>query len=97
MHVLLTLIFALQTDTIMFHAYLSRLEKHFPQAEKYIPERWLKSLDVNRSQSQETHPFVSMPFGYGPRTCLGRRFAQLELETLLAKVNVLAEKPLYFH
>lgn len=33
------------------------------------------------------HPFASLPYGYGARMCLGRRFADLEMQILLAKVS----------
>jgi cytochrome P450 len=59
------------------------MEKYYPEADKFIPERWLK----NEAQyNKKTHPFVTMPFGFGPRMCIGRRFAELEIETLVTKV-----------
>jgi cytochrome P450 len=62
---------------------MSNMEKYYPEAEKFIPERWLK----NEAQCNKgTHSFLTMPFGFGPRMCLGRRFAELEMETLVTKV-----------
>jgi hypothetical protein len=62
---------------------LSNLEKYYPRADKFIPERWMKE----DPQYKKAHPFVTMPFGFGPRMCVGRRFAQLEIETLITKVS----------
>jgi cytochrome P450 family 49 subfamily A len=61
---------------------LSNLEKYYPQADKFIPERWIKE----DPQYYKSHPFLTMPFGFGPRMCIGRRFAELEIETLVTKI-----------
>nr|QZM07455.1 cytochrome P450 monooxygenase CYP301B1 [Lasioderma serricorne] len=71
---------------IIFQHYVaSNLERYFPKSEEFIPERWLKG-DKNQSVCSNHHPFASLPFGFGRRMCLGRRFADLELQTLIAKV-----------
>ncbi|PSN42871.1 putative cytochrome P450 49a1 [Blattella germanica] len=62
---------------------LSNIPENFPQPEKFLPERWIKS---EACPAHKIHPFVSLPFGYGRRTCLGRRFAEAELHILLAKI-----------
>lgn len=64
-------------------------ENYFKHADKFLPERWLKSESKSEIYAKNSHPFVTLPFGFGPRMCLGRRFAELELEILLAKVNAL--------
>ncbi|KAJ4434895.1 hypothetical protein ANN_23466 [Periplaneta americana] len=73
------------TSIIMPGLLLSRMDKHFPQANKFIPERWLKGEPESK---MKLHAFVTLPFGFGPRMCIGRRFAELEIETLLAKETV---------
>lgn len=73
-------------EVVMPNFYLCQQDKYFSQAEKFIPERWLKSDDGKQPETKMAHPFVYMPFGFGPRMCLGRRFAELELETLLTKM-----------
>uniref|UniRef100_A0A1B6KMB4 Cytochrome P450 n=1 Tax=Graphocephala atropunctata TaxID=36148 RepID=A0A1B6KMB4_9HEMI len=54
------------------------------EPEKFLPERWMKQSSVN--ESFHIHPFASLPYGHGPRMCLGRRFADLEMQILVAKL-----------
>uniref|UniRef100_A0A1B6KMR5 Cytochrome P450 n=1 Tax=Graphocephala atropunctata TaxID=36148 RepID=A0A1B6KMR5_9HEMI len=68
------------TQVVFQHYVISNSERYFAEPSKFLPERWLKA---NREQH---HPFASLPFGYGRRMCLGRRFADLEIQTIIAKV-----------
>lgn len=38
-------------------------EKHFPDPEKYIPERFAQNVNADK--------LIHFPFGYGPRICIG--------------------------
>lgn len=66
--------------------YQSRQDKYFPNANEFIPDRWMRQ-GGEKYASKDAHPFVFMPFGFGPRSCIGKRLAQLEMEILLAKVH----------
>lgn len=60
------------------------MEEYCQNAAEFQPERWMKSSGAKEASS--IHPFASLPYGYGARMCLGRRFADLEMQILLAKV-----------
>lgn len=80
-----------QTQIVFQHYVISNSERYFKEPSKFLPERWLKT-------SRECHhPFASLPFGYGRRMCLGRRFADLELQTITAKVHhIRIKKQMYY-
>ncbi|XP_052744490.1 probable cytochrome P450 301a1, mitochondrial [Bicyclus anynana] len=55
------------------------MEQFVSNPEEFRPERWLES-------NGRLHSFASLPYGFGARICLGRRFADLEIQVLLAKL-----------
>ncbi|KAF2879869.1 hypothetical protein ILUMI_26299 [Ignelater luminosus] len=63
-----------------FSSVTSQSEKYFNEPLKYNPHRWL------RSSKEAMHPFASLPFGYGPRMCPGKRLAEQEIVILLKKI-----------
>ena len=64
---------------VLYNNYLSgRSEELFKSPLEYKPERWLNE-DLGK-----IHPFASLPFGVGPRMCLGKFFlARLSLSNLI--------------
>ena len=67
-----------------------REEKHFSNNREFIPERWLRQQSdtpvcPHQAEVKAQNPFVFLPFGFGPRTCIGKRFAEMEIEVLIAR------------
>ncbi|CAH1392591.1 unnamed protein product [Nezara viridula] len=69
------------TQIVFQHHAISNSEEYFDDPNVYKPERWLK-----KQKKKQYHPFATLPFGYGKRMCLGKRFADLELQCLIAKI-----------
>lgn len=57
---------------------------YYPQADKFLPERWLRNPETGKKTP--VHAFTYLPFGFGPRMCIGKRLVDLEVETSVAKV-----------
>uniref|UniRef100_A0A0A9WE93 Cytochrome P450 6k1 n=1 Tax=Lygus hesperus TaxID=30085 RepID=A0A0A9WE93_LYGHE len=54
--------------------------KFYPEPDKFIPERFSPEEKAKR------HPYVYMPFGLGPRNCIGMRFAQMSVKIIMVHV-----------
>ncbi|KAF2885238.1 hypothetical protein ILUMI_20930 [Ignelater luminosus] len=67
------------------------MEEYVSNPKEFMPERWM-----SKNGEYRIHPFASLPYGYGARMCLGRRFADLEIQILLAKL-IRSYKLEYFH
>jgi cytochrome P450 len=68
------------TNLIMAAYNLHRDPKHFPEPEKFDPERFSPQNSVGR------HPYAYIPFGIGRRMCVGHVLATMEVKTILSTV-----------
>ena len=59
---------------------LHRDEEFWPEPDSFKPERFLPENKDSINQ------FAYLPFGAGPRNCIGMRFAMMEIKTILVRM-----------
>jgi cytochrome P450 len=67
------------------HIFISQYVMHrqarfFPEPERFDPARWTPEFEASLPK------FAYMPFGGGPRVCIGNSFAMMEAQLLLATI-----------
>lgn len=66
---------------VMFSYYLThRDEESWENAGKFEPSRF------DKNKPQKHPPFSYLPFGGGPRNCIGAAFSQIEAKVVLARI-----------
>jgi cytochrome P450 len=66
---------------VMYSIYLThRHPAHWPDPQRFDPERFTPE------QRKRQTPYSFVPFGGGPRNCLGAVFAQVEAKVILARL-----------
>ncbi len=66
------------TQLVVSQWVMHRDERWFPRPETFDPQRWLDGLEATLPR------FVYLPFGGGPRVCIGNHFAMMEAIVILA-------------
>ncbi|XP_062607936.1 cytochrome P450 3A8-like [Saccostrea cucullata] len=59
---------------------IHRNPKYWPEPEKFDPERFTPENKEGR------HPYTFLPFGHGPRNCIGQRLAGMEVKCGIAYI-----------
>ncbi|MEQ1953625.1 cytochrome P450 [Mesorhizobium sp. CN2-181] len=72
--------FAAATTVLISPWVLHRDPRNFDDPETFRPERWMDGL------ARRLPRFAYMPFGGGPRICIGQRFAMIEAVLILATI-----------
>jgi cytochrome P450 len=68
-----------QGERVMVSIYATHHdETHWPEPERFDPERF--------GPGKQHTPYTYLPFGGGPRNCLGANFAQVEAKVVLARL-----------
>lgn len=66
---------------VMISIYgLHRDPKHFPDPDRFDPERF------SEENKNSINPYTYLPFGIGPRQCIGNRFALMEAKIVISSV-----------
>lgn len=62
-------------------------EEHFTDAERFLPERWMRKDKDAAARCPVHNARAMLPFGNGPRICPGRGLSLLEMHVALAQLG----------
>ncbi|EMD93211.1 hypothetical protein COCC4DRAFT_70767 [Bipolaris maydis ATCC 48331] len=73
------------TRVSVFHLAAARSPRNFHKPDEFLPERWLKEEKIQSMFDNDVQS-ASLPFSVGPRSCIGRNMAYLEMRLVLSQL-----------
>ncbi|EFJ44606.1 hypothetical protein VOLCADRAFT_35136, partial [Volvox carteri f. nagariensis] len=52
----------------------------WPRPDEWLPQRWMEAADDDAEDRGPRSPNAFLPFGVGPRGCIGRNFSLLNMQ-----------------
>jgi cytochrome P450 len=71
------------TMLLLFPYGVHQNAEHWPKPNEFLPERHVES-----STEPKRAPLTMMPFSFGQRNCIGKEFAVLQMQSLLAQILI---------
>ncbi|XP_001980671.2 probable cytochrome P450 12e1, mitochondrial [Drosophila erecta] len=65
---------------------MANMEQFVPKVREFIPERWLRDESNSHLVGETATPFMYLPFGFGPRSCAGKRIVDMMLEIAISRL-----------
>ncbi|XP_070711594.1 sterol 26-hydroxylase, mitochondrial [Pempheris klunzingeri] len=78
--------FPKKTQFHLCHYAVTHDEAEFVDAERFVPERWLRAEAPGGPCFYQHHPYSFIPFGVGVRACVGKRVAEMEMYFALSRL-----------
>ncbi|XP_072118465.1 cytochrome P450 27C1-like [Mobula birostris] len=69
------------TQLALCHYSTSHDGEVFNSPGEFLPQRWLRKANTDRVDN-----FAAIPFGYGVRSCVGRRIAELQIQLAITQL-----------
>ncbi|XP_060075402.1 cholesterol 24-hydroxylase-like [Ylistrum balloti] len=68
------------TDMLISFYATSRANQNVTDPTKFLPERF------DKNSPEKLHKYASTPFSAGPHTCIGKKFAEIQMKIIIAKI-----------
>ncbi|KAK4235242.1 hypothetical protein C8A03DRAFT_17988 [Achaetomium macrosporum] len=65
---------------------MNHCSRNFTEPEKFIPERWLAEDEYEGHRFDKSRHAALQPFSVGPRNCIGKNLAYVEMRVILARL-----------